>query len=200
MRDRQRGIVATLLGVAAIFAVRRSRERRTEQMHSHRGTLSSYETAHHKVLILGGGFGGLAVAQRLDMLLADRPDVSVLVVDRNSALLFTPLLWTVADGRVNPNDVVVPIRAFQHGRSFHLLHAEVQQIDLDRREVHTSAGVRSYDTLVIALGSVTAVPDLPGLRQRALRFHSPADAMELRNHLIDAVEHAHQTADLEERR
>lgn len=199
MRHRQRGIVATLLGAAAIIALRRARERRGEPFQSHRSTLYSYEAARHRVLILGGGFGGLAVAQRLDALLGDRPDVSVLIVDRNSALLFTPLLWTVADGRVNPHDVVVPIRAFQHGRAFHLLHAEVEQIDLEQREVRTSAGVRPYDSLVIALGSVTAVPDLPGLRERALRFHSPADAMELRNHLIDAVEHAHQSVDVEER-
>jgi NADH dehydrogenase len=199
MRGRQRGVVATLLGIAAILAVRQARERSPQQDHTHRSTLGSYQAARHRVLILGGGFGGLAVAQRLDALLGDRSDVSVLVVDRNSALLFTPLLWTVADGRVNPNDVVVPIRAFQHGRSFHLLHAEVEQIDLERREVQTSAGARPYDSLVIALGSMTAVPDLSGLREHALRFHSPADAMELRNHLIDAVEHAHQTADVGER-
>jgi NADH:ubiquinone reductase (H+-translocating) len=138
-------------------------------------------------------------ALRLDDLLGDRPDVSTLVVDRDSALLFTPLLWTVADGRANPNDVVVPVRAFQRGRGFHLLHAEVEAIDLDQREVRTSAGVRAYDSLVIALGSVTAVPVLPGLRERALRFSSPADAMELRNHLIDAAERAHHTLDAQER-
>jgi NADH dehydrogenase len=53
--------------------------------------------------------------------------------------------------------------------------------------------------LVIAFGSITAVPPLPGLRERAFRFHSPADAIELRNHLIDALEAAHHTLDAEER-
>jgi len=142
----------------------------------------------------------MAAALRLDDKIGERSDTSVLVVDRDSALLFTPLLWTVADGRANPNDVVVPIRAFQRGRAFHLLHATVEGIDLDRREVRTSAGIRPYDYLVIALGSVTAVPALPGLRERALRFHTPADAMELRNHLIDALENAHYTVDAQERR
>ena len=123
----------------------------------------------------------------------------MLVVDRDSALLFTPLLWTVADGRADANDVVVPIRAFQRGHDFHLLHAEVEAIDLEQRAVRTSAGVRSYDFLVIALGSITAIPPLPGLRERTFRFHSPADAIELRNHLIDALED-HHTPDAEERR
>ncbi|MDP9473156.1 MAG: FAD-dependent oxidoreductase [Chloroflexota bacterium] len=66
--------------------------------------------------------------------------------------------------------------------------------------MQTSAGIRPYDYLVIALGSVTAVPPLPGLRERALRFHTPGDAMELRNHLIDALENAHHAVDAQERR
>ncbi len=124
----------------------------------------------------------------------------MLVIDRDNSQIFTPLLWTVADGRANPNNVVVPIRAFQRGRAFHLLQAEVEAIDLDRREVRTSAGVRPYDTLVIALGSVTAIPDLPGLRRHARRFQTATDALELRNHLIDAIETAHRLEDSDARR
>ncbi len=202
MSNRWRGMVAGALvsgGIAVL--VRRLATARTTGRDRHRSeTLFAYHATRHKILILGAGFGGMAVALGLDEQLGYRADKSVLVVDRDSALLFTPLLWTVADGRANPNDVVVPIRAFQRDRAFHLLHANVEEIDLDRREVRTSAGTRSYDYLVIALGSVTAVPALPGLRERALRFHTPADAMELRNHLIDALENAHHTLDAQERR
>ncbi|HEU5430122.1 MAG TPA: NAD(P)/FAD-dependent oxidoreductase [Thermomicrobiales bacterium] len=154
----------------------------------------------HRVVILGGGFGGVATALTLDRLLRHRDDVLTQVIDRDNALLFTPLLWTVAEGRADASDVVVPIRSFQRRRRFHLLHAEVRQIDLDRRVVITSAGPQRYDTLVIALGSVTATPDLPGLRQRARVFHNPADAVALRNQLIDAVEAAHHEADPAARR
>jgi NADH:ubiquinone reductase (H+-translocating) len=202
MSNRWRGMVAGALvsgGVAAL--VQRRRSARSSGRNRHRSeTLFAYHAARHKILILGAGFGGMAAALRLDQQLGDRSDTSVLVVDCDSALLFTPLLWTVADGRSNPNDVVVPIRAFQRDRAFHLLHANVEEIDLDQREVRTSAGIRPYDYLVVALGSVTAVPALPGLRERALRFHTPADAMELRNHLIDALENAHHTVDAQERR
>src|SRR5215204_5577397 len=201
MGNRWRGIVAGAVISGGVAALIRRASARTTTRNRHRSeTLFAYHAAQHKILILGAGFGGMAAALRLDERLGDRSDTSVLVVDRDSALLFTPLLWTVADGRSNPNDVVVPIRAFQRGRAFHLLHATVEGIDLDRREVRTSAGIRPYDYLVIALGSVTAVPPLPGLRERALRFHTPADAMELRNYLIDALENAHHTVDAQERR
>lgn len=160
---------------------------------------ASYRSAHTRVLILGAGFGGLATALKLDQQLRHADDVSVLVVDRDNDLLFAPLLWTAANGRTSPNNVVVPIRDFQKGRRFHVLHAEVERIDLDRKEVLTSAGTRPYDLLVIALGSHTAVPDLPGLRTYALPFHTPADALQLRNHLVDAIEAAHRTEDPAER-
>jgi hypothetical protein len=68
-------------------------------------------------------------------------DVSVLVVDRDNDLLFTPLLWTVANGRASPNNVIVPIRDFQKGRRFHVLHAEIESIDLDRKEVQTGRSI-----------------------------------------------------------
>src|SRR5215217_1748830 len=201
MSNRWRAIVAGAMVSGGVAALIRRASARTTAHNRHRSeTLFAYRAARHKILILGAGFGGMAAALRVDERLGDRSDTSVLVVDHDSALLFTPLLWTVADGRSNPNDVVVPIRAFQRDRAFHLLHATVAGIDLDRREVRTSAGTRPYDYLVIALGSVTAVPALPGLRERALRFHTPADAMELRNHLIDALENAHYTVDAQERR
>ncbi|HEY4385083.1 MAG TPA: NAD(P)/FAD-dependent oxidoreductase [Ktedonobacteraceae bacterium] len=159
----------------------------------------SYRNAGTRILILGAGFGGLATALQLDHQLKHSEDLSILVVDRNNDLLFTPLLWTVANGRANPNNVVVPIRDFQKGRQFHVLHAEIESIDLDRKEVLTSADVRPYDVLIVALGSHISLPDFPGLRQYAVPFHTPSDALQLRNHLIDAIEAAHQTEDPQER-
>ena len=159
----------------------------------------AYRGARHRVLVLGGGFGGTTVARDLGTHFPNSHDVSILVVDRSTNMLFTPLLWTVADGRVNPNHVSVSLRGMQRNRPFHFLQADIQHIDVDRRVVTTSAGDRPYDTLVIAMGSQTSLPDLPGLKQHARRFASPQDAMELRNHLIDAIEAAHRVTDPAER-
>src|SRR5829696_7224342 len=174
MSNRWRGMVVGALVSGGIATLVRQRVvSGTAARNRHQSeTLFAYHAAPHKILILGAGFGGMAAALRVDERLGDRSDTSVLVVDRDSAMLFTPLLWTVADGRADPSDVVVPVRAFQRGRRFHLLHGEVRGIDLDRQEVQTTAGARPYDVLVIALGSVTGVPDLPGLREHARVFHS----------------------------
>lgn len=192
------------LGAGVILAARRIAQFLSARRDGHVShTAAAYEAAKTRVLILGGGFGGLETALTLDteLRMAEMAgDVSVLVVDRNNDLLFTPLLWTVADGRASPNDVIVPLRSFQRGRRFHILHAEITGIDLDQQLVSTSAGDRSFDYLVLALGSVTSVPDLPGLRTFGRRFHAPADAVDLRNTIIDAVEAAHQATDPQERR
>ncbi|HLI05002.1 MAG TPA: NAD(P)/FAD-dependent oxidoreductase [Ktedonobacteraceae bacterium] len=191
---------ATVTGAA--FVGRKLLSDRQHRLQHASETAQAYQQARLRVLILGAGFGGLATALKLDQKLKelkDTDDASILVVDRNNDSLFTPLLWTVANGRANVDDVVVPIRAFQKGRRFHVLHAEVEGIDLARKEVQTSAGPRPYDILVIALGSHTAVADLPGLREYALPFHTPANVLQLRNHLIDAIENAHQAETEQER-
>ncbi len=192
---------ATLVGSAALLTRQLRRYRSTRKQAEHVSqTEASYRHASMRILILGAGFGGLATGLALDQQLKQVRKCSVLVVERDNDLLFTPLLWTTANGRTSPNNVTVPIRDFQRGRRFHVLHAEVERIDLDRKEVRTSAGVRPYDQLVIALGSHTAMPNLPGLRANALPFHTPSDALQLRNHLIDAIETAHRTEDAQERR
>ncbi len=190
--------------VAVAGAVIVGRLRRNFRIEKHQSdhtsqTEASYRQAHNRILILGAGFGGLETALKLDQHLKGMDESSVLLVDRDNGMLFTPLLWTVANGRVSLNNIVIPIRSFQKGKQFHVLQAEVERIDLDRKEVHTSADSRPYDTLVIALGGHTVIPNLPGLREHARPFHKPADAAELRNHLIDAVESAHHAASPQER-
>ncbi|HET7079054.1 MAG TPA: NAD(P)/FAD-dependent oxidoreductase [Chloroflexia bacterium] len=192
------GLVA--LGGGLVLARRLASNGPLDAPAHHSQTEEAYLHAEHRVLILGASFGGLQTALALDRRLPPGHNTSILVVNQDNDMLFTPLLWTVADGRAAASDVLVPIRAFQRGRAFHVLHAGVIGIDLDKRVVETTSGPRPYDVLVIALGSVTALPNLPGLREHARLFHTTGDALQMRNHLIDAIEQAHQTEDPDERR
>jgi NADH dehydrogenase len=191
---------AVLLGGAALAGRLISKRSLSGGAQSHTSeTEADYDEARHRVLILGAGFGGLHTALALDDQLRRESGTSVLLADRDNDLLFAPLLWIVANGRANLSDVMVPVRSFQRGRSFHVLSAGMTGIDLEEHAVTTTAGARSYDYLVIAVGSKTAVPNLPGLREHALLFRRPVDALELRNHLIDAIENAHQANDPREK-
>ena len=114
---RNVAVAAGVIHVARRIA-RSARSNRNSHV-SHSG--ADYSVSKTRVLILGGGFGGLETALTLDKELqraGKTGDVSVLVVDRNNDLLFTPLLWTVADGRAGPNGVMVPLRSFQRDGTF----------------------------------------------------------------------------------
>src|SRR5918995_295453 len=156
MLGRPAWILATIGAAYGVWRLTRLRLAHAAERGHQREGADEWGQAAHRVLILGGGFGGTATAVALDRRLA--PDAaSVLLVDRDGSLLFTPLLWTVADGRTDATNVVVPVRAFQRGRRFHVLHAEVERIDLDRREVVTAAGSLAYHTLVVAGGGDTGI-------------------------------------------
>jgi NADH:quinone reductase (non-electrogenic) len=87
------------------------------------GTARPFGQAGTRILILGAGFAGVRTALQLDRLLEPDQDVDILLVDRGNSQLYYPLLWLVAGGQAGPNDVVVPLRTLQRGRSFHVLHA-----------------------------------------------------------------------------
>jgi NADH:ubiquinone reductase (H+-translocating) len=93
-----------------------------------------------KILILGGGFGGVYTALRLDKTLARRADVEVTLVSRDNFLLFTPMLHEVASGDLNPSDIVNPIRRMLKRVQF--VQADVRSIDLAAKQVHCTRHLR----------------------------------------------------------
>ena len=145
-----------------------------------------------RIVILGGGFGGLFTARHLESALKDRPGAEITVVCRDNFFLMTPLLFEACSGILELRNCSVPIRAFlRHAR---FVEAEVTSIDLDRRTVHARAPEGPpyelpYDQLVLALGSTTNLKMIPG-SEHAFTFKSLADAVVLRNHLIERFERA----------
>jgi NADH dehydrogenase len=147
-----------------------------------------------RIVILGGGFGGLYAAMRLDRTLARQDDVEVILVSRENFFLFTPLLHEVAASDLDPSHIVNPVRKLL--RRVRFFHGEAGRIDFDRRVVHAGHGdgphahELPYDHLVIGIGAVTHDFGTPGVRERAFTMKSLADAMQLRGHLIRSLEEA----------
>ena len=154
----------------------------------------STEKRQTRIVILGGGFGGLYTAMRLEQTLARDPGVEVTLVNRENFFLFTPMLHEVAASDLDMTHIVNPIRKLL--RRVRFFEGDVESIDLAGRRVHVSHGREhhhhelEYDHLVIALGSVTNFYGLPGLAERALTMKSLGDAIALRNHLIGNLEEA----------
>src|SRR5438128_8994482 len=114
------------------------------------------ESTVHKVVVVGGGFGGLQATLHLR-----RAPVEVTLVDRRNFHLFQPLTYQVATGALSPGEIAYPLRAIlKRQRNARVLLAEASDIDLERRELHLRpvADVPappsiSYDTLVVSGGS-----------------------------------------------
>src|SRR4029079_19350152 len=90
-----------------------------------------------RIVILGGGFGGVTTARRLERLCKRRRDVEIVLVSRDNFLLMTPLLFEVCSGSLEVRNCSFPIRAFLQTTRF--VEAAVQGVDLERRVVHLSA-------------------------------------------------------------
>lgn len=153
-----------------------------------------------RIVVLGAGFGGLYSAMRLaDEYWAD-PTTEVLLLDRANYHLFTPMLTLVAASAVHPPAVAYPVRRLLRDHHLAFQRAEVRSIDLEHRTVHTHRGTVPYDKLVIGLGSVTNFFGLKEVERVAFRFKSLADAVRIRNHIVDCFERASALDDPAERR
>ena len=151
-----------------------------------------------RILILGGGFAGLATARKLERTL--RPgEAEMTLISRENFTLFTPMLPEIGSGNLETRHVVTPVRAQLRRTSFVL--GDVRAIDLEAKHVtveHTIMGTMRtlpYDQLVIGLGSVTSTFGLPGIAERSIPYKTLEDADRVRNHVIAMLETADVTTD-----
>lgn len=153
----------------------------------------------HRVVVLGGGFGGTTFLSELHRRLGSQPRLDVLMVDRNNVNLFTPLLYQVATGMVDPDHVTYPLRSRVRRLGARFQESAVQGIDLDARQVVTDDGPIAYDTLVVSLGSVANFFGMREIAERALTLKTLGDGIALRNRIVDVFEEAEVTQDPERR-
>jgi len=154
------------------------------------------ERRRPRVVIVGGGFGGLYAARALK-----RDDVDVLLLDRTNHHLFQPLLYQVATATLAPTDITAPIRwLLRKQRNATVLMEEVGHIDTARRVVLTTDGrEHAYDYLIVATGARHAYFAHPEWETLAPGLKSVDDAIELRRRILTAFERAELIEDPEER-
>jgi NADH dehydrogenase len=157
-------------------------------------------SAKTRIVILGGGFAGVTLAQRLERLTDDR--VQVVLLSSENHLVFSPLLAEAVAREISPLHVVIPGR--QMVRRTIWLTAKATAVDHAANEVHYESlegerGVVAYDHLVIACGSIVDLSIIPGLSTNTYPLKTLGDAVFLTNNLIGKLEEASMKADSRER-
>ncbi|MEA2125229.1 MAG: hypothetical protein QOI80_2011, partial [Solirubrobacteraceae bacterium] len=158
--------------------------------------------AMHRVVIVGGGFGGLQAALKLR-----RAPVEVTLVDRRNFHLFQPLTYQVATGALSPGEIAYPLRAiFKRHRNVSVVMAEVSGFDLEARELHVRppGGVPApaplpYDTLIVAGGSHYSYFGHDDWGEHAAEVKSLESALTVRSQILSAFEAAELETDPERR-
>jgi len=136
--------------------------------------------SQHRVVIIGGGFGGLNAAKALR-----RAPVDVTLIDRRNFHLFQPLLYQVATGGLSPGNIAAPLRAIlKRQRNCNVLMAEVVDVDLAGKRVILRDGEQAYDSLIVAAGSRTSYFGQDAWSEVAPGLKSIEDALEIRRRVL----------------
>ena len=154
-----------------------------------------------RVLVIGGGVGGLAATRHLDRLFAGHPDVEVTLVSRDNFFLLSPLLFEACSGVLELRHCAQPIRPCLRRARF--VEATVEEVDVERCSVRivSAEGAEHelpYDHVILALGATTNMNLIQG-SEHARTFKTVADALLLRNHVIERLERADVEGDARRR-
>src|SRR6059058_5623979 len=149
----------------------------------------------HKVVILGGGFGGLAAAQKLK-----RASVEVTLIDRRNFHLFQPLLYQVATGSLSPGEIAAPLRGvLSRQKHTSVLLGEAVDVDPQAKRVILRDGAAfEYDSLIVATGTQTSYYGNDSWREWAPSLKSVEEATAIRHKILYAFERAERAATPEE--
>ncbi len=147
------------------------------------------------IVIIGGGFGGLATARALR-----RAPVDITLIDRRNHHLFQPLLYQVATAALNPSDIAYPIRSIlRRQRNVQVLLAEARSIDLSRQQIELRNGALDYDYLVLATGATHSYFGNDQWATNAPGLKTIEDALDIRRRIYLAYEAAERESDPQKR-
>lgn len=152
-------------------------------------------TSQPRVIIIGGGFAGITLAQALR-----KAPVQVVMFDKQNYHTFQPLLYQVATGGLEPDSIAFPLRkAFAGQKNFFFRMAGVERIDPVAKVVYTNIGEAAYDHLVVATGASTNFFGIKALEDSAMGMKSVPEALNLRSAILQAFEQANHEQDPEVR-
>ncbi len=177
-------VLTALTGSAAALLAAYRRGRRPEAFGVR------YREAATRVVVVGGGFGGMAAVDGLAEALGGARDVGVVVLDKANYTTFYPMVPSAISGNIEVRHAAHSIRRCVSSPGAEFVQAEVSGVDFEKREVHSDAGVFPYDYLVLAPGSVTAFFGTPGAREHAIDLKGLPEALTVRNTIIDRFEEA----------
>ena len=152
-----------------------------------------------KIIILGGGFGGVNVLREIQNMFQNKVNVDISIVNQDNFFLFTPMLPEVASGMIHPRDISIPIRTFCKRAKFY--QAVVSSIDLEQKLVTISrlfdgkVHALEYDLLILSMGSITNFFGNKNIEKHSFTIKTIEDAIGIRNHSINMLENAGQTSD-----
>jgi len=149
-----------------------------------------------KVVIVGGGFGGLNLAKKL----VCKKDFEITLVDTNNYNFFPPLLYQVSTAFIEPSNITYPFRKMFQGKSnFRFYMGSLININTQENYIETDTGNVEYDTLVLGMGTETNYFGIENIKRYALPMKTIDDALNLRNHLLLNIEKVVRMSDGAER-
>ncbi|HVD97835.1 MAG TPA: NAD(P)/FAD-dependent oxidoreductase [Cytophagaceae bacterium] len=154
------------------------------------------DTGQKRVVIIGAGFGGLALARKL----SNKKEVQVVLIDKNNYHQFQPLFYQVATAGLEPSAISFPLRKIFHTKkNVHIRVTEVTAVNTAANELITGLGALKYDYLVLAMGADTNFFGMKNIIEKSIPMKSVTEALALRNRMLQNFEDALSTATEEER-
>lgn len=153
------------------------------------------KTSQKRIVIVGGGFGGLKLARKLS-----KSAYQIVLIDKNNYHQFQPLFYQVATAGLEPSAISFPFRKiFQKKKNIHIRITEVEKIDAGKNQIHTTIGIVNYDYLVLAIGTDTNFFGNAKQMEKAMPMKSVAEALTIRNTILQNYEDALTTANIDTR-
>jgi len=152
-------------------------------------------TNQTRIVIVGAGFGGLALAQKLA-----KHDVQIVLIDKNNYHQFQPLFYQVAMAGLEPSSISFPLRKiFENKPNVHIRITNVLKVDTEKNTLKTELGEISYDYLVMAMGADTNFFGMQNIIDNAMPMKSVSEAIYLINKILQNLEDALTTTDADDR-